>query len=170
MRHLHPDLQADGRGQTHWQKKIWNRVQNAKLSLNKRELEKLFRLVMIRSRNLNELTLSEIKESQSWLKIELDELSREARDLKKLPAWGFSRLKDYTVLKRKLEKPFEVELGQIQEMIDELKEQHSFLEMMGRANPDPQRKRSRKRPRPKSRVAPSRVSRSSDEASQTSFF
>ena len=35
VRHLHPDLQADGRGQTHWQKKIWNRVQNAKLSLNR---------------------------------------------------------------------------------------------------------------------------------------
>ena len=171
VRHLHPDLQADGRGQSHWQKKIWNRVQNANRALNKRELEKLFRLILIRSRNLNDLTLSEIKDSQAWLKEELDELSREARDLKKLPAWGFSRLKDYSGLKRKLEKPFEIELRQIQEMINELREQHSFLEMMGRASPARRPYKARKRRRPKTRAPTQQTRRPSDEVhGQTSFF
>jgi hypothetical protein len=147
VRHLHPDLQSEATGPQHWQSKIWHRVQTAYQKQDRRSLEKLYRLVLIRARHLNDLSVSEILESQSWLKEELESLNQEAQGLKSLPAWGFSKRKDYSALKRKLAKPLQAELEEITDKIDELKEQHAYLELVGVAHLHEQRRRPKNRRR-----------------------
>jgi len=130
VRRLHPDLNQESLSKTHWHKKMWARVQHAKQGQNKMALEKLWRLVLIRSGDLNELTLSEIRESHDWLDDELKQLGQEAKALKRLPAWGFSRKKDLKPLKRKLEKGVRAELEKIQDKVEDMKSQHSYLEFV----------------------------------------
>ena len=143
VRQLHPDLQSSALD--HWQKKMWDRVQTANRHLDRRQLEKLLRLVLIRNRSLNELSISEILESKIWLKEEFDNLSSEAHGLKKLPAWGFSRRKDYISLKRKLAKPIADQLFQLQVRIEEMKRRFSGFEKINRSQEE-QRSQSSRRP------------------------
>ena len=113
--------------------------------MDRRQLEKLLRLVLIRNRNLSELSISEILESKVWLKEEFENLSDEVHGLKKLPAWGFSRRRDYTSFKRKLAKPILDQLYQIKARVDEMKRQFSGLEKMNRSQEE-QRSKSSRRP------------------------
>ena len=146
VRQLHPDLR--GNNLTVWQKKMWERVQNANRRQDKKLLEKLFRMVLIRNQSLNDLTVSEILESRVWLKEEFENLSQEAHGLKKQPAWGFSRRKEYASLKKKLGKPFVDQLSELSLRVGDLKDQHQALEKMSQsrgAEPNQRRKRSNRR-------------------------
>lgn len=150
VRRLHPDLQEGQQGLSHWQKKMWDRVQSAYRDQDRSALEKLLKLVQIRNRELNDITVSEIRESQHWLKDELQRMGREARGLKSLPAWGFSRRKSYAPLQRKLERQVRRELETIDATINELAEQHRFLELLG-VTESQRRPRARTRRRSRAR-------------------
>lgn len=144
VRRLHPDLNGKAQVQLPWHRKIWERVQHAKSDRN--ELEKLWRLFLIRSKDHRELTVSELYESQRWLCDELNRLNREARGLKRLPAWGFSRRKDYAPVHRKTEKQILKELWTIEEQVAEFKKQHDLMELLAK---DEAEERSNRRQRPK---------------------
>lgn len=127
VRRLHPDLQA-GRGQSLWQRKVWDRVQKAYADDNRPELDRLWRLVLIRDMDLNALTVSEIHTGRLALASELRLLEEETSGLKKLPAWRFSTKKDHEALRRKLEKNFENEFEKIRTDIRKLRNEQAYLE------------------------------------------
>ena len=133
VRRLHPDLQSGGEAPSPWHKAIWMRVQAANSQKDLRELERIYRMVLIRGRELSEITMAEILESQKWLEEELAEIGLQVKKNKNAPAWGFSRRKDYSSLKRKVEKTIMMELLDISDEVDELKAEHEYLEMLARA-------------------------------------
>ena len=168
VRRLHPDLQANQQEPSLWQKKMWNRVQTAHQKQDHQELDKLLRLVLIRSRDLQELTLAEILESQTWLEEELELINGEAKELKQQPAWGFSRKKSYEALKRKLEKSLRQEMQPLEDQVHELKSEHAMLELLAKAG---QTKRDRRREHQGRRSIANRAPGYKDRSfKQRSFF
>lgn len=125
-RRLHPDLQKSG--PLPWQKKLWERVRVAYQAADRRELDRLLRLVLIRSRDLTALTFSEILAGEAALAAELRVLEDEARDLKRMPAWRFSVRKDFAPLKRRLEKALRSESDRLLEEIQNLRFEQQMLE------------------------------------------
>jgi hypothetical protein len=168
VRKLHPDLQDNE--VSHWQKKLWDRAQQAHRRQDRTELERLYQLVLIRNQELSELRVAEILESQSWLEEELDRMQMETKGLKKLPAWGFSRKKDQTAVKRKLQKEFTQSRKAIEEQIFDIKNQHDFLEMLFKTSPRqrPARKKKGSRRHSANKAAGRRKRPTTDV--QDSFF
>ena len=161
VRRLHPDLQPSQAELNPWQKQLWSRVQDAHKSQDRPQLEKLLRIVLLRGQSLTELTISEILESQTVLQQEFEQLNKEAKKTKSLPAWKFSSRKDYAPLQRKLKKEILNELDSIEDQVTELRAQHAFLKSMANtAGPSSKGKRpKKKRSKPgRSPRAPSRQS------------
>lgn len=128
VRKLHPDLQAHEGAQSVWQKKIWFRVQQSYRERDLEGLDKLLRLVLLRSGELNALRLSEIVASRQWLESELGQTERGIRDLRRSPAWGFSTRKDYAPVVRKVEKQLEAERLAVESSLFELQGELRRLE------------------------------------------
>jgi hypothetical protein len=135
VRRLHPDLQGKtsaGRLSV-WQQKLWDRAQSAHRSKDLKDLERIYRLVLLRQHELNEFTVSELIESRSWLEAELKNLESEAKALKRQPAWGFSTRKNLAPLITKIKKMFTNDLQLIEDEIADLKVQHDFLDLFSRS-------------------------------------
>lgn len=165
VRRLHPDMQIHQNANRKvnggidenaggWQKEMWQRVQSAYQARDLKELNKLFHITLLRSGALRELTLSEIEESASWLEEELSFLQDQAKSLKHLPAWGFSRKKDLSGLERKIEKKYTKDLESIEQELEEIRDQFEMMELF--ANTRSGRRRSKTRSSSKSRVSPDR--------------
>lgn len=147
VRRLHPDLQdrsTSGR-ELQWQRRMWDRAQVAHQHGDARELEKLYRLVLVRQREFGELTMGEIRESEHWLEGEHLRVKEEARDLKRLPAWGFSRARSHQTLIRRIQKDFDRELESIETEIEDLESGHAILEMLSLEYDEPAKRRQPKR-------------------------
>jgi hypothetical protein len=151
VRRLHPDLQngiQDGPSAlAAWHKKIWNRLQGSYEKRDHLDLEKIFHLVLIRSRDLTLLTISEIIQSRKWLEDEFADLTAQTKAMKKMPAWGFSRLKSQEKLERKLSKPINDEIRSLENEVISMKQDQKHLEVLSRVESQPRRKRSKKRQR-----------------------
>jgi len=145
VRRLHPDMQGlvGGRFQTRWQKKVWDDAQLAHKRLDVFELERLYRYTLLRQNELHDLTISEIRESQNWLQLEILKLEFEAKKLRKLPAWGFSRKKSLVSLTKRIKNGFDRDLDHIEGQLNELKEQHMYLEMRS-LQTEPTRRKSKR--------------------------
>lgn len=126
VRRLHPDLQPMT---SLWQKKMWVRVQAAHKEQDSRELQKILRLSLIRSGDLQELSLSEILESQSWWKEEWLAIRNEIQELKKQPAWNFSQNKDHSSLHKKIDLSLKADVRHLSQQIYELRAEHQILEL-----------------------------------------
>ena len=133
VRRLHPDLQSGGESFAPWQRDMWLRVQRAYHDCDAKKLEMLHGLVMIRNRDLGELTIGEIVDSRVWLEAEVGRLSDEAKALRKLPSWGFSRRKDFGPVVRKIERSMAAERRHIEAKVQDLKDHHEIIEMLGTA-------------------------------------
>ena len=127
VRRLHPDLHGEMQP---WQKKIWDRAQKAYSDRDHGAIDRLYRLTMLRLKELSDLTMSEIHESYSWLKNEFSELEREAKNLKSLPAWGFAKRKTYEPLTKKILKDFDREIDIIKDEIEGVQMDHELLESL----------------------------------------
>ena len=137
---LHPDLHGEMKP---WQKKIWDRAQKAYADKNHDLVERLYKLTMLRLQELRDLTMSEIHESYAWLKSEFSELNREAKNLKRMPAWGFSKRKNYEPLTKKILRDFDRDFSIVLSEIEEIQNQHQILESMYYAEAFPERPRTR---------------------------
>jgi len=84
---------------------------------------------MLRLRELSDLTMSEIHESYSWLKSEFSDLEREAKNLKRMPAWGFAKRKTYEPLTKKILRDFDREIDIIKDESREFRWSTSFLNL-----------------------------------------
>ncbi len=142
-RKLHPDMNGtDSAATVDWRKKMWLRVQTAYKSKDTKELTKLFHLVLLRSRELNDLRLSELHLSHQWLEDEIEQTEEYVRNLRKQPAWGFSRRKDISTISSKLERQISKDSKTLAEQVVDLRIHHSFLERMGRADSRGKRRKS----------------------------
>jgi len=141
VRKLHPDLQREGAASGklgHWQQRVWSLAQDAYKEKSLLKLDHLYKIVLLRSRELNELTISEILSSRAWLEEELEYMGSEAKGMKKHPAWGFHKKKTYEKLELKIRLRFERELDSAAYEIGELLEQHEYLARLAqRAAPNP---------------------------------
>lgn len=144
-RKLHPDMHVgDSRESADWRKGIWLRVQQAYQNKNSRELSKLFHLVLLRTRELNDLRLSELHLSHQWLEDEIAQTADSISNLRRQPAWGFSRRKDFAPVERKLERKLSKDMRALEDQVFELKSHHAFLVRMGRADSAGRRRRHRR--------------------------
>lgn len=158
VRKLHPDLQKTS-DKAEWLKTMWLRVQDAYQTLDRKALETLQRLVDLRLRNLNSLSLSEILESQFWLEEELYRLESEIKGLKRSPAWGFSRKRSYEALKKKLARELAREHDQIASQIEDLRAQHEWLAFYAEKMEEMKAPRRRRATKHRARPARSKSSR-----------
>ena len=151
VRRLHPDLQSgiqeDSSALAVWHKKIWNRLQRSYERRDQNDLEKILHLVLIRSRDLTLLTISEIIQSRSWLEEELASLNAQTKSMKKMPAWGFSRLKNPEKLERKLAGPLNDEIRILENEVIAMKQDQNHLDYLSRSNAEPRRKGRKRRER-----------------------
>lgn len=148
VRRLHPDLQDTHihAKQILWQRKIWDRAQTAHRNQSLEELERLYKLTLLRQKELHDLTIGEIRESCHWLSGEQERLQNETNGLKRLPAWGFSRAKSHATLQKRLQKDFDRQAQQLEEEIGRLESQHEFLEFLSQQTdrPAPRKRKSRR--------------------------
>ncbi len=168
VRILHPDVSESGQ-QTVWQKKTWSEVQQAYRSLDLPKLQKLMFLVSIRERRLNDLLVSEILKSTDFIQTNIRALEFEIKNLKSLPAWGFSRKKDTSVLERKIGKEIDEERRAVQDEIASLESQHEYLALIGEMGARSNRRRTNHRKR-RTKQQPRHAKRKASIDPQQSFF
>lgn len=177
VRILHPDLQDDSTlAQRHWQKKLWARTQAAYHERSRPKLARLYLMALIRSGSVQDLKVSELRDSQFELTEELADLKNEAQSFKRHPAWGFSRRKDFKPLHKKILKEFERELDHLHGEVDELRGQHELLDLLSKTE-SPRRRLKKKSASRKSKAKRQTQGRhhrqantSSHPSGQTSFF
>ncbi|MGE0528060.1 MAG: hypothetical protein AB7G93_14945 [Bdellovibrionales bacterium] len=167
-RTLHPDLQTEQRPKDQiWKAKLWLRVQAAYKAKAVSELERLFHMALLRGKDLRSLTLNEIQSSCEWLAEDVRSLEREARQLRKSPAWGFMKRKNFDPLVKTIRKEFRDQLATIQDEIEQLQAFHSLLERM---RPRTRGKTGKRRSRTARTRRPNTQKRNREKNSQMSLF
>jgi hypothetical protein len=142
-RKLHPDAHPGDRQKDRvWKNKLWLRVQESYRAGDTLTLEKLNHLVLLRDRDLNSLTVDEIRQSQNWLTEDLRALEREAKQLRRVPAWKFSKRKNLDPLIRNIRRDFREQMTKIESEIVELTAFHAILEGLASR---PQKRAARKK-------------------------
>lgn len=130
-RKLHPDMNQSEE-EADWRKAMWLRVQGAYKDENTKEMTKLYHLVLLRSRDWQALRISELHITHEWLSDEISQTNDYLKDLRRQPAWGFSRRKNFAPIEKKIERDFARERKLLEEQVTQLKTHHAFLERMGR--------------------------------------
>ncbi|MGZ3749375.1 MAG: hypothetical protein ACXVB1_03535 [Pseudobdellovibrionaceae bacterium] len=155
VRLIHPDSQDPHLSENlkAWYNKVWLRVQEAYKTKDLHQLKKLEILATIRLKELNNLTVDEIKNSTEWLEEELKELRASLKAYEKHPAWRFSSKRNYDSLIKKIKKEFQVSLAPLLRDIEELRDLHSFYERAAGQNSraSVKKRSSKKRRRPPSK-------------------
>jgi hypothetical protein len=160
VRLLHPDLQGQEVRQSESQKALWMRVQQAYKNNDLQELELLLCMVLVRSNKLNWLSFSEIKSGHARLQQEFSRLDAASKSLKKLPAWGFSRKKNFDSLTSKIENDYSrIELNILEE-VEDLESQHALMDLL--ANQPQRHPRKRSQSRKKAKKVPAKKRSTSD--------
>jgi hypothetical protein len=144
VRKLHPDAQEASAGPSNeiWRKKMWEQVQEAYEREDLQGLKRLFHLVLLRTRELEQLRLSELHLSHRWISDEIERLSDLMKRLRRRPAWGFSRRKNFEPIKRKIERDLRKVRRDLETQVVELRVHHARLERMGRESLSRRRRRS----------------------------
>jgi hypothetical protein len=131
IRQLHPDRRAhSGVSQDPKTNRLWDLVQKSYQARDLASLERLFQLTLLRTRALDQLSLDEISEAQRWLQKDLSKLKKETRHLKKSPAWGFSKRRDFSSLMEKIRSEFQQKLQAISRQVEDLRNEHRILDML----------------------------------------
>jgi hypothetical protein len=144
VRKLHPDVHESANGVANevWRKKMWEQVQEAYQRQDLQELNRLFHLVLLRTRDLEQLRLSELHLSRRWISDEIERMSDLTKRLRRKPAWGFSRRKNFEPIKRKIERDLRKARRDLENQVIELRVHHAHLERLGRESLRQRRRRS----------------------------
>lgn len=133
VRKLHPDMNDDDTAaEKIWRKQMWARVQEAYQREDLKGLNKLFHLVLLRTRDLDQLRLSELHLSHRWVSDEIERMNEMVKRLRRKPAWNFSKRKDFEPIKRKIERDLRKVRRELEDQVIELRTHHSYLERIGR--------------------------------------
>jgi hypothetical protein len=146
VRALHPDLHASKVETVSWRSRMWLRGQEAFRRRDLAELENLFLLCQLRDRNFRALTLSDIRNSRSWLMKELKRLQQQAKHFKKSPAWGFSHRQKHVAIQRQMKRQMEREREGVLREISQLEEKRSLMEYLSKDKSQSPKPRRAKRP------------------------
>jgi hypothetical protein len=125
---LHPDLKETETWP--WQRKMWERVQLAYREQNAEAIEQLLVFVLLRQRELKQLTFGEIKDAQAWLQDELHLLELVGDGLKRQPAWGFSKRKTVLALKKKTKIQLDHQIAKLEAELSVVNEHIALLDAM----------------------------------------
>lgn len=166
-RKIHPDAQgsnSDGKEQN-WMKTTWERLQKSYQEKNLTEMEKIFGLTMLRLKDMQGLSYSEMDQCQAWLREDFRSIERQSKHLVSLPAWGFSTKKNFDGLTKKVNKEIRIACARVEEDIEGLAEFHSYLNQLSKTTrPSRKKKSSRKKKRPKGHL------KSQSDEQQRNFF
>jgi hypothetical protein len=134
VRKLHPDVhEPEGRASNEvWRKKMWEQVQEAYEREDLQGLNRLYHLVLLRTRDLEQLRLSELHLSHRWISDEIERMAEMMKRLRRKPAWGFSRRKNFEPIKRKIERDLHKARRDLESQVIELRVHHAHLERLGR--------------------------------------
>lgn len=147
-RDLHPDVLQKSLSEKEkpWFQNSWFTLQKAYQAKNLKKLEELMVLTRVKLGRLQELTLSEISSSVSYLEFDFLRLNQEVSELKNHRAWNFSKLKDYTKVEIKIKKDFQKEIEPLEEELGRLKMYPFIYKLESEEGPKKQRRRrARKR-------------------------
>jgi len=131
-RKLHPDMHGGADGEADWRKGMWLRVQAAYKIEDTKEMTKLFHLVLLRGREWQALRISELQITHEWLSDEISNTNDYLKNLRRQPAWGFSRRKNFAPIEKKIDRGMARERKILEDQVVDLRTHHSFLERMGR--------------------------------------
>ena len=119
-------------GEADWRKGMWLRVQAAYKIEDTKEMTKLFHLVLLRGREWQALRISELQITHEWLSDEISNTNDYLKDLRRQPAWGFSRRKNFAPIEKKIDREMARERKILEDQVVDLRTHHSFLERMCR--------------------------------------
>lgn len=143
VRRLHPDLQGPNvdPGELRWQKRIWNLLLQARGRGDVLEIERLYKVTLLRQMEFSELSLQDAQDVHLWLSVEMQRLETELWHAQQNPGWEFSKVQDLRILEARSRERLTQEIAQLQHEISELKGQHAYLEVLSCKTPT-RRKRS----------------------------
>ncbi len=129
VRLLHPDSHSQdiANRQRSWLNLAWEKLQLHSKAKDIKSLEKLKIVTLLQLQKLNDLTLDEIESGVKLIASDFLELEAKARQLKKLPAWNFSKKKSYASLEKKLRREIDGSLEHQQDAIFEISKYHESL-------------------------------------------
>lgn len=131
VRVIHPDShhhdQKMNSQKQQWFSKMWHEIQRAYQGKNLSALKRLEMIAVVRTQDLQSLTLEEISDSAKFFNQELVALKRNIKEFQKNPAWRFSGKKNYESLKSRIKKELREDLEPLYFELEELKELHSFF-------------------------------------------
>ncbi len=123
---LHPDRHSDiHNAKSLWMTRAWHQVQSAYKAKDKEGLERLLLTVRIRTDELSNLSVFEIRQSSVLLKDDLKILETKTKQIKKHPAWGFAIGRDRAKLEKKISDDLTNDIGKINYKIKEIESIHS---------------------------------------------
>lgn len=127
-RKLHPDAISSALKDKAWVQKMWSEVQAAYQANNIDQLEYLLNFFAVRTSDYNYLSLSQIDSLNDHLLSQVEDIDRQIRKFKKLPAWGFSIKSDYKKIYSKIAQQYEREIEIIQEDTNKFRRQYTHLD------------------------------------------
>lgn len=134
---LHPDLQGAELSGDHqyWLERNWNRLQTSYRRQDLRDLQRLEVIVLLRNQALDQLTIAELSDGLGYLNEDFLQLRRESEDLRKHPAWNFSRKKNHKALEAKLSKQLNEEARELKESLREMRAEEALLDLLSQEQP-----------------------------------
>lgn len=82
----------------------------------------------LKQKDLDALTVDEIKNGVQFFDDELAELEEKVKQFKPLPWWNFSKKKSFKALEKKISKDFQTQIDEMEMEIADLELQHEIIE------------------------------------------
>lgn len=108
---------------------------------DQKELEAREKLAALKARDLNSLSLVELRESQALLEEEIRHVEEFIEELKESPAWGFSHKRNYKALKEEIELDLDWEYWELLGQCGAVSSQLDMLESEAKTMETPRKKR-----------------------------
>jgi len=145
VRRLHPDLQGPGLDaiEQRWQSKVWHAAQKARQLGHADELNRLYKVTLLRQMEFTELTIADAHDICAFLKKELDRLTVALDEVHQNPAHGFHQREDLTEFRAQMALRMSKEIATLEVELKDLKGQHAYVEVL--SHTESKAKRSRRR-------------------------
>ncbi len=134
-RALHPDAYVGENKKPSWVERMWLQSTEAVKQNNLSHLERLWTLYLVRSKNLNSVSISEVDEMGQDLTEELKMVTRQEKKCKTHAAWGFAKSENRDKVYQASVKELNSRLAGVNSEINELKNYHHRLGQHFRQGP-----------------------------------
>ncbi len=137
VRKIHPDYAnlIPGKVSKEWLETVWTRSTEAHNKNDQEGLTGIYYEILAVFGEFGELGLHDLRQAAQSFEREHKRMLSASADIKRNPAWNFSKLKDYGKLEKKVASPLLRQLTEIETELNELKTLHQALEVMKRKAP-----------------------------------